>query len=233
MKAVYLYDHGSVEVEYADCPGVQDILREMFEEDTYRLKELKKSGYDVRLCLDVGAYMGFFGKLVHYHWPQAKVLAFEPNADLCDYIRINGSDVIFNNAVRYDGKSEFWVSEYPSGSVIYDPTVNFSEEITNKYQKRTVIPLRFEDAVVGNFINGNRIDLLKIDCEGSEFDILCGISPNIRSLIRRIIGEYHHISGYRFVEQIISLRYPHLTPKLLDSDPLKTIANFEAFEKTG
>lgn len=230
MKRSYQINGEQLVVEYIDRPDVNEILDEVILRDVYHIGDLYASGYNVLHCIDVGAYMGFFGKLVHHYWPGAIVVSVEPNFDLIDCIRANGTDHIMQRALRYDGKRDFYVSDHPSGSVIYDPTVNFSEEITRKYQHRTVQTCTFEDMDEYGFTRNQPIDLLKIDCEGSEFDALTGMSEGFRKRIRRIIGEYHHISGFRFVEQIINLRYPHLKAKLLGDDPHCTIGCFEAVE---
>ncbi len=69
-----------------------------------------------------------------------------------------------------------------------------------------------------------RCDLLKIDCEGSEYEILQGCTPDALSRVRRIVGEYHegpYINGTgkelcRFLESR-SFRIDHLSPLEVDS----------------
>jgi FkbM family methyltransferase len=41
------------------------------------------------------------------------------------------------------------------------------------------------------------VDLLKLDCEGAEFDILLGASTQTLGRIRCIVGEYHHVDGHQ------------------------------------
>ena len=48
--------------------------------------------------------------------------------------------------------------------------------------------------------NGNPIDLLKLDCEGSEFSIL----ENTSSDLRFVVGEYH---GHQAWEQLLRERF--------------------------
>lgn len=40
--------------------------------------------------------------------------------------------------------------------------------------------------------NLSRIDLLKLDCEGAEYEILRGLSPSNAKRIKRIVAEYHN-----------------------------------------
>ena len=230
MKIDYLYPEGTISVQYVNTTDARQVLAEIFEADTYGLEALKKTGYEVKTCIDVGAFQGFFAKAVRRFWPNAKVVAIEPNSDFIETIQLNGSNVVINAAVRYDGKSDFYVSPWPCGSVMYDPAVNFCEDIPKEYTHRTVKTLRLDDPSILKPLGDSPIDLLKLDCEGSEFDILCSMPADLRNRIRHIAGEYHHLAGYHYVEQIIKLRYPHLQCRFTGHDPLDTISRFEASE---
>lgn len=191
-----------IDVSYLPLDGVEDILSEVFEKDVYRIAELHRSGARLYFVADVGCHMGFFGKLLKCYWPDVVVDGFEPQSELCEVAKANGT-MARNFAVRYDGRNDFFVSPKTGGSVIFDGTVNFSEKIPHDYQHRKVLTVPLEVITWA-------IDLLKLDCEGSEFDILCGMTPEMRARIKSIRGEYHHLAGYRYIEQIIRLRYPHL-----------------------
>jgi FkbM family methyltransferase len=215
----------STKIHFYPLPGVDGIIDEVMRRDVYGLVELQKSGYQIELAVDVGSFMGFFGVMVRSLWPKAFVICFEPNRDLIPCIRANGNLNVYNAAIRYDGRGDYYVSPKQSQSgAIYDSSVTFSEDIIPNYEHRRVATSRLEDLILPDV----NIDLLKLDCEGSEFDILSGMTPGLRWRIRRIVGEYHHIAGYRFIEQIINMRFKHLKPRLINIDPLATIANFEA-----
>ena len=67
------------------------------------------------------------------------------------------------------------------------------------------IPIcRIEDVVP----EGQRIDLLKLDCEGSEYDIIAGMSDELASRVMRVVGERHGgIDEFGF---LCSKKFPHL-----------------------
>jgi hypothetical protein len=50
----------------------------------------------------------------------------------------------------------------------------------------------------------DKLDLLKLDCEGAEYEILSGASPEVFKKIERIIMEYHDIDGHHH-DQLVSL----------------------------
>lgn len=221
---VFTIDNRPLSVHFLQLNNVGSILSEIFEYDIYHLKELRDSGYQIHYAIDIGAHMGFFGLLLRHYWPTARVVSIEPDIDLLECLRLNSKgDVHCPLAVRYDGKHDFYVSPFTGGSLIYDPTVHFCDSLTQTYAHRSV-PILPLEVVAGN----EAIDLLKLDCEGSEFDILCGMGQKLRANIRRIAGEYHHISGYRFVERIIQLKYQHLKPRFTGKNPDEPIATFEA-----
>jgi hypothetical protein len=46
-------------------------------------------------------------------------------------------------------------------------------------------------------LNITQLDLLKMDCEGAEYEILLNTSPEILRLVKRIIMEYHDLDAQR------------------------------------
>lgn len=203
--------------------GNKEVVDEVINEDCYRLGALKQDGVDLRYVIDVGAHIGTFAALVRLGWPNAKLLCFEPDPETAKVCSGNvpGANVV-TAAVRYDNRNELFVSEYKSGSMIYDPTVNFDDDIPNKY-RRVKVPTMTLDSYITS-----QVDLLKLDCEGSEIDILSSLPRKCIPHVKRIVGEYHHISGYRFIEQIINMRFPHLHPMCWENDQNKTIGMFAA-----
>ena len=49
----------------------------------------------------------------------------------------------------------------------------------------------------------SKVDYLKMDCEGSEWEILLGATPKVLSRIRHIEMEYHYISGHKSVKPLL------------------------------
>jgi hypothetical protein len=51
------------------------------------------------------------------------------------------------------------------------------------------------------------IDVLKLDCEGAEFDVLLSVDETILDRIAAIVGEYHPVDGHQPDE--LKLRLEH------------------------
>lgn len=208
-----------------DLPGADSILSEVVENDCYHLSDLHRSGYRIDVAVDVGAHMGFFGLMIHHFWPEARVIGFEPDPDLltCAQANYRGdpSD-LFNAAIRYDGRHTLYVRpDWTGGTMIYDPAVNHCDDIPKTYLPREIRTFRLEDVV-----RHETIDLLKLDCEGSEYDILRSMASERAARIRRIVGEFH--DGYAQIEAIIKDRFSHLQPRLLTEPADAAQGIFEA-----
>ena len=70
------------------CTGdAADALQCTF--DPYHLRQLRKSGVEIRACLDIGAGIGTAAAWVKSLWPQSRVLTYEVCPDRLRVLRIN------------------------------------------------------------------------------------------------------------------------------------------------
>jgi FkbM family methyltransferase len=158
---------------------------EQFLEQPYGITDVK--GRDV---VDIGAFNG--DSAIYFAWKGAKrVIAFEPiptnyNA-ATENIRLNGIQniEIFNEAIGLS-EGELGIEEnMPGGN--YDladlPCLNQSSERGKSVRVRAFATLvgdfKLEDAV------------LKMDCEGCEYEILPNIGNELLLPFNQIILEYH------------------------------------------
>jgi len=122
------------------------------------------------IAVDVGAYIGFYTvSLAKHVGPEGKIFAFEPDPDnyraLQEHVKMNNvSDRVITiqaAAISYSGDVFFTINRK------LDSRVSFVQ--LDNMQK--VRGLRLDDV----FREG-RIDILKIDAEGSEEEVLKGAS---------------------------------------------------------
>lgn len=141
------------------------------------------------VVVDIGANIGLFSLYAAFSGAK-KVYAFEPNREACGCIlenirRNNLQDTIvpYHHAVTSRSNEVVTIPKAasPQNRIAYGNADNDERE--------SVVTISLNDIVSRESIS--RIDLLKMDCEGSEYDILAGISAPTFSIIGRIIIEYH------------------------------------------
>jgi FkbM family methyltransferase len=142
----------------------------------------------VRTILDIGANVGFFALAARSHYPHAIIHAYEPNPRVLPLLHANtaGLDVrIYPEAL---GASP--------GSVVMNDRAASQAARTRPSQSGTGIP----QITIGTAIEriGGSVDLLKLDCEGAEWEILAhGDSLNA---VRSIRMEYHLFDGQSYAQ---------------------------------
>lgn len=163
---------------------------------TPRGSEIKEDN----IILDVGAHIGLFSLLAAKAALKGKVYAFEPSADnfllLKENIELNkiNNVVLIDKAVaQKSGTREFALSpDDPAGHAL-------PYEETNR--RKVSIPVAsLDDFIKEN--NVDRIDFLKMDCEGAEYEIFFDCSDEILKKINKISMEYHDVDAERTVEHI-------------------------------
>jgi FkbM family methyltransferase len=148
-----------------------------------------------RTIVDVGAHTGTFTLYAAAHAPNARILAFEPEASNAAMLRRNIAENRLEQRVEtveaaisdHDGTATFHVTFEQSGS---------GGHSLYKYAKtdtEVTVPLVSLASIFAR-PGFATIDFLKLDCEGAEYDALYGLSDNQLSSIRFIAMEYHHFS---------------------------------------
>jgi FkbM family methyltransferase len=158
-------------------PGLAYDFINLVLDDEYGLKTLK---YDPKTIVDIGGNIGLFSQMAGALFPKAKIHTYEPNPRIHGYLTQNASQVgaeIFPEAVA---------AEAGSGQ-----SVDHGDSRTGVFQKGGDIPMVAFSMVVDRI--GGKIDLLKLDCEGGEWDIFQ--IPEPFQKVSEIRMEYHLIGG--------------------------------------
>ena len=169
-----------------DTDGITKIVSHEIKRD-YKLDDLNVKAGDY--LIDVGAHKGVVSSYLAKKYPQATVLAFEPvkenYAALLENLKRNNiTNVIAENmAVTKDGRPvQISIAESDnsgSGNIFSNGGV-------------MVQSITLED--VFKLYNIERLPLLKIDCEGSEFEIL-GSANGLLKRVDVLRGEFHRGFG--------------------------------------
>jgi FkbM family methyltransferase len=181
------------------------VVKDIAEDDSYRVGEFPVEG---PVVVDVGAHIGCFCHQLHQRHPGARILAVECCPENIPALtkNVGGFATVVQAAVTYERDVALLNAVYPNcvttgGSTVIaraalerqlgEGLVGQQPDGTsgNQYWAdfRSMTTLTLEDIVSRYGLQ--RIDILKLDCEGSEFSIL----QNTTSLDRigLIVGEYH------------------------------------------
>ena len=153
-------DHEFKQIVYDDCYG------------------LRRAGGRIARIVDVGANIGLFSIAAKMAFPAAGVQCYEPNPDLHPILHSHLDPLgveIFGEAV---GAAEGTVNLRFGNGSLHTRTEDSENGLTRRSSMRTVL----ERA-------GGNIDLLKLDCEGAEWEILD--NPEWAGKVRHIVMEYH------------------------------------------
>lgn len=131
------------------------------------------------VTLDVGAYVGYFSLLAGHANPEGRVFAFEPMPAIFQRLEQNIRLNQLTNVecspcavAAADGEAEFFhlSGGLPSSSSLSRPIMGYGDHVLAT--KTPVIRLDSFAAQAGI----RRVDLLKIDTEGTEPDVLRGMT---------------------------------------------------------
>jgi FkbM family methyltransferase len=150
-------------------------------------------GFEIKekdVVIDIGAHIGIFSIFASKF--ASKIYSFEPNDDsfaiFKENIEINKVKNIypFKMAVsNRTGEKELFINKDNSG--------NNSFYLKNGSLKLTVPTISLEDFIDSNGIS--KIDFLKMDCEGGEYDIIFNCPRRILDMIEKISMECHDINS--------------------------------------
>ena len=138
--------------------GAGSCYSEVVIEDCYRLFEYAKHAKP-QMIVDIGANIGIFSKLCSLLFPQAEIYAYEPNPTALTYLEQNAIGTSIRIAPCAVGENRGVVSF----DTDCDTTLSHVTEVGN---------LAVKCLAASEVAEGRQIDLLKMDCEGSEWSIL-------------------------------------------------------------
>ena len=159
------------------------IIKDIYLDDAYKTA-LRPKRDDVEYVIDVGANIGAFTRLWHERNSQAKIASIEVHPLLIKSLKENCPYAdVFPVACHYSSDELFMLDSIvpnglsTGGSRVVERAILDREEST-QYAKRTE---RLETVTLESVcekLGWPWIDVLKLDCEGSEFSILehCDLS---------------------------------------------------------
>jgi FkbM family methyltransferase len=154
-------------------------------------------GYEIEkdnIVVDIGANIGVFAAYAATCASNVEVLAFEPFPENVCWLRKNVSESNLSNVTVYQQAvagvteertlqvSNSWIEHSLSG------TAGEKSETVDENEQNLHVQCQSLNDVMKPI---PRCDLLKIDCEGSEYEILYTSTNETLKKVRRIVGEFH------------------------------------------
>ncbi len=157
------------------------------------LQEYSPEGFGINkddVVIDIGANKGVFVALAASN-DASRILAYEPDIDNYDYLQwlIENNNLLSvelsNQAVS--GKNGI-LKLYQSERNTRHSILGFDVATGQKLENYVEIPSINLDTILKDF---DSIDLLKMDCEGAEFEIISSVSEKSLNKVEKIVMEYH------------------------------------------
>ncbi len=179
----------NLNLDYSINKNGVHILQEIFKKGIYSLPIFTISN---PLIVDIGAHYGYFSLFADRKYGRAcRIIAVEPSSGNINILRQNISAgeakniEVFSHAIaKDDGERVLFLSKDQNHSVYH----NYVEDHRGKEEVRSISLSTF---LKKNCPSG--VSLLKMDCEGSEHEILMAANNSDLSKINYLFIEMHHI----------------------------------------
>ena len=176
------------------------------------IKFLKENKYNnFKLLIDIGAHKGESIKLFSKNFIIKKIISFEASPINFEYLKkkikdnkqgYNNTEIVLENTAlgaedkiiefnQFNESSSSTIKEIDKESKYYKRKFRLINFLNNKetYQKIKIKISKLKDYIEIN--NIKKIDFMKIDTEGYEFEILLGLESKIK-LVDIIMLEHHY-----------------------------------------
>lgn len=175
---------------------------ETYVTDVYRLSDLSTD--KISLVVDIGANIGDFSLACIEHFPLVRIVSYEPGPASYAQMRDNLSRNCRENAVdthmlavvgsSNQQTARLWMASGHSVNNSLVENINAGTTCGRWVDVATISLTEVMSAI------NQRIDLLKIDVEGGEYDMLSMTPSSVLERIDRLVVEYHNVSGHGYRE---------------------------------
>lgn len=187
---------GKYEIWYENSEEFYEIKKEIFTENCYYI-ELEKED---PLIVDLGSHIGVSVVYFKMLFPKSRILAFEPIPSSFKLLEKNVHLNQLENVELFEAvvapKSGVLRIQEPVGEGAWTSGAGIIPKGWKGIQDNREIKV---EAVGIQEIIQERIDILKMDIEGMEYEVIRNMGPNIRNVANMII-EVHPRKDHRIEE---------------------------------
>jgi FkbM family methyltransferase len=176
---------GELFFEYRPATPDLQVLHEVVDCDEYHITQ--KTIGSKAIVIDIGAHLGSFSVLAASHASEGIVLSYEPDSTNFWLLTRN----IARNGLTNVKTFKCAVAGTSGPKTLFRGISNWSHSLNNRgYSRKDII----DCVTLPQILKENDVKtchVLKIDCEGSEYEILMGLSPQMLGRIECVVGEWH------------------------------------------
>ncbi len=174
------------------------------------LKFIKKNVTNLKYFFDIGAYMGTYSDLIIKNFENCKIFMFEPQKNIFKKIKVkykNKKNIkIYNFAISdLSTFKDIYINQHELTSSLSTLDVENNKYLQLKARlfgttgpgmilKKTKVKTKKLSEIIKSK-KFKKIDLVKIDTEGHEFEVLKGMGRSIKN-IKYILVEFHNDEIY-------------------------------------
>ena len=180
--------------------GDRGIFTEIWLRQLYNPKGFEIHPNDT--VIDIGAHIGVFSVYAASKADQGRVIALEPFQDNFQLLQKNRElnhldnlTIIAKAVGAQSGQRELFMADDSSGG--------HSLYFGKNRKTISVTTISFQELITEQ--NIQKIDFLKMDCEGSEYEIFYPLPDTIWSIIQKISMEFHEIDEQRNIRTLKQL----------------------------
>jgi FkbM family methyltransferase len=163
------------------------------------------SALEPNVILDIGSNIGASILFFHELFPSAKILGFEPHPETFRILQSNVSAIpsvsVFNYAL---GSADARISVPFEGMDFSAFTTKIGSRMLPDASATTDCEMKHAGSALRD-LGISTVDLIKIDCEGAEYDILRTLPEEMLKRCKWIVGEIHDSCGF----DLLALLAPH------------------------
>ena len=191
-----------------NVPGARLPMYEQFADDCYDLACVLGPDTGPLQVLDVGAHVGAFAANLALARRDARIECYEPSPDTARYLRRNLernglSDRVRVHELAMAGELGTALLDDNSGGSVHNGLVREEHRLVDGIDApgaRDTIEVKtttFDQALAEA---PAPFDVVKMDCEGGEYELVYASSPASWAPVRRVVMEYHPVAGQSWGE---------------------------------
>jgi FkbM family methyltransferase len=179
-------------------PNFYHVFREMFMEDFYDIKQVMEGLPANATIIDIGGNVGYFSFMMLSKLPNSKVIAYEPllpntkvfNANIALNEGLDKRVAVHQKAVT--GTPIDFIEIFFDGGNNNTVVASVYNDFDTQNQHSEKIPATSLASIIADN-DLQQIDLLKLDCEGSEYPILYESPKSVFTKIKKMVIEVHEL----------------------------------------